>query len=112
MRKHIIQPCRVDSAIYCFDYEGNPKFNYANTSFSGSQGVALDGDGNIYVCVTSDSAIHVISPTGIPVRVVKEKCLRKPLAIAFMKNGDEFAVTRSYDEILDDRIVTFFKLHK
>ena len=63
-RSHVIQPCTLDIAVYCFDLEGNPKFQYTNTELKFPRGVALDKDGNIYVCDYSVQAIHVISATG------------------------------------------------
>lgn len=107
VRKHVIQPCSVDKAIYCFDYEGNPKFKYENASLSNPKGVALDWDGNIYQCSNSESAVHVVSPTGQAIRIIKEGCPESPIAIAFKKNGEEFAITRAQR---DDRVVTFFSL--
>ena len=109
IRKHVIQPCLTDKAVYCFDYEGYPKFKY--TSANHPYGVALDGDGNVYVCSYSEYAIHTIhtiSPTGKTIRIIKENCPTNPRAIAF-KNGEKFAVTRASNY---GRVVTFFRLQK
>ena len=111
-RKHVIQPCITDNAIYCFDYEGHPKFEYRSNDLSNPQGVALDADGNIFVCSYNESVIHVLSPTGRPIKMIKEGCPHKPLAIAFKACGGEFAVTRGHARGEDDRIVTFFKIQR
>ena len=109
VRKQVIQPCITDKAVYCFDIEGHPKFKCTNANMGTPKGVALDNDGNIYVCsyVYNASAIHVISPTGKCIRTVKEGCPTWPLAISFKRNGIEFAVTNG---TTDYRLVTFFKL--
>ena len=109
IRKHVIQPCSTDNAVYCFDYEGYPKFKYTSADLENPYGVALDGDGNVYVCSYSESAIHTISPTGKLIRIIKESCPTNPRAVAFKENGEEFAVTRASS---DDRVVTFFRLQK
>lgn len=106
-RKQVIQPCITDKAVYCFDFEGYPKFKYTNANLKETKGVALDNDGNIYVCSNRDKAIHVISPTGKSIRTVKEGIPSWPLAISFKMNGVEFAVTC---DTTDYRRATFFKL--
>ena len=107
VRKQVIQPCTTDFAVYCFDFEGYPKFKCTHANMGIFKGVALDYDGNIYVCSYNISAIHVISPTGQYIRTVKEGCPKEPLAISYKKNGKEFAVTNWTN---DYRLVTFFKL--
>ena len=111
-RKYVIQPCAIDNAIYCFDYDGNPTFEYRNNRLNCPKGVALDGDGNIFVCSYNESVIHVLSPTGKAIKIIKEGCPNKPLAIAFKFHGDEFAVTRGYVSREDDRVITFFKIQR
>ena len=108
-RKQVIQRCTTDKAVYCFDYEGYPKFTFTNVKLKNPKGVALDRDGNIYVCsCTPEPAIHVISPAGEAIKVISEGCPKYPLAIAFKRNGEEFAVTQCDDY----RLVTFFKLQR
>ena len=107
VRKHVIQPCVTDKAVYCFNFEGYPKFKYENANMSNPKGVDLDRDGNIYVCSYNESVIHVLSPNGQYIRTVKDGCPKFPLAISFQKNGKEFAVTHNSS---DYRLVTFFKL--
>ena len=104
-RAHVIQSCTRDRAVYCFDFEGNPKFKYTNPELQSPRGVALDRDGNVYVCDPYSAAIHMISPTGVAIRVVRDGVPSWPLAIAFNKDGKEFAVSNYYTQ-------TFFRLQK
>ena len=112
-RSHVIQPCTTDRAVYCFDFNGNPKFKYKIKDNFNPRGVAVDGYGSIFVCDYSynNHAIHVISPTGNAVRVIQksEGCPGYPLSIGFKKNGEEFAVTKSGSS---RRLVTFFGFQK
>ena len=89
-RSHVIQPCTKDKAVYCFDFNGNPKFIYKNKDDFVPRGVAVDGYGSIFVCDSENSAIHVISPAGNALRVIQksEGCPGYPLAIGFKKNGE------------------------
>ena len=105
-RSHVIQPCSKDDAIYCFDLEGTPKFKYTDTKCSSPRGVAVDRNGNIYVCSWFPHVIHAISPTGVAIQIIEEGVPIYPLAIAFRKDGEEFAVTQGNDY----RVVTFFSL--
>ena len=106
-RSHVIQPCTKDKAVYCFDFNGNPKFKYKGKDNFCPMGVAVDGYGSIFVCdYIYNSAIHVISPAGNALRVIQisEGCPGWPLAIGFKKNGEEFAVICCSSR----RQVTFF----
>ena len=110
-RSHVIQPCTTDKAVYCFNFNGNPKFKYKNKDNFCPRGVALDGYGSIFVCDSGNSAIHVISPAGNALRVIQksEDCPPSPLAIGFKKNGEEFAITKNSSPY---RQVTFFGFQK
>lgn len=108
-RRHVIQPCSSDKAIYCFDFEGHPVFKYTNTSLINARGAAVDKDGNIYACNHSPPCIHIFSPSGRAISIMEENCPKNPLSIAFKRNGEEFAVTQNTG---DYRTVTFFKLQK
>ena len=110
-RSHVIQPCTTDKAVYCFDFNGNPKFKYKGKDNFCPRGVAVDGYGSIFVCDYNNNAIHVISPTGNALRVIQQSdgCPGSPLAIGFKKNGEEFVVTRGYPS---RRQVTFFGFQK
>ena len=110
-RSHVIQPCMKDRAVYCFDFNGNPKFKYKGKNDFYPRGVAVDVYGSIFVCDSGNNAIHVISPAGNGLRVIQRSagCPIEPLAIGFKKNGEEFAVTRFYSS---PRQVTFFGFQK
>ena len=110
-RSHVIQPCNKDGAVYCFDFNGNPKFKYKGKYNFCPRGVAVDGYGTIFVCDIGNSAIHVISPTGNALRVIQESegCPPRPLAIGYKKNGEEFAVTQDWPA---GRQITFFGFQK
>lgn len=105
-RSHVIQPCTNDDAVYCFDFEGNHKFKCGDISTP--RGVVLDADSNIYVFAHGSHSLHVISPTGLQFR--KFRFVSYPLAVAFNKDGDEFAVTQQHYN--HDHTVSIFKLKK
>ena len=109
-RPHVIQPCTTDKAVYCFDFNGNPKFKYKNKDYFNPRGVAVDGYGSIFVCDYNNHVIHVISPTGNALRVIQESegCPKYPYAIGSKMNGEEFAVTCCSPY----RQVTFFGFQK
>ena len=92
-RSHVIQPCTVDNAVYCFDIEGNHVFRYKNDDLPDPGGVALDCEGNIYICESSLSTIHIVSSDGVVITIIEEGCLQKPLAIGYDKGNNVFAVT-------------------
>ena len=106
-RRHVIQPCSVDKVVYCYDMDGKPIFCYSNEQLKDPRGVALDSERNIYVCEITLGLIHIISPDGVGITVVKEGCPEQPLAIGFNTACNEFVVTTDgpkYDA------VHFFKL--
>lgn len=94
-RAHIIQPCSVDKMVYCFDFQGIPKFTYSLQKLSCPTGVAIDDEGNIFVCEYSESVIHVLSEEGQLLRLIKDGCQENPNAIAFIKNEGNDG-TRNY----------------
>ena len=110
-RSHVVQPCTTDRAVYCFDFNGNPKFKYKGKDNFYPTGVAVDGNRSIFVCDNNNDAIHVISPTGNALRVIQmsEGFPISPLAIGFKKNGEEFAVTQGWQP---RRQITFFGFQK
>ena len=101
-RSHVIQPCTVDGAIYCFDFDGNPKFRYKqNDGRLSPRGAAHDADGNIFVCFSTDSGwpiheIHVLTPSGTILRTIgsDEGCPSFPVLIEFDRTGTTFVVTQ------------------
>ena len=92
-RLHVIQSCSVDKAVYSFDFEGSPVFCYNNEALKEPRGVALDGEGNIYICDYSLGAVHVVSAEGMDITIIKEGCPSMPLAIGYNKSRNVFAVT-------------------
>lgn len=93
-RGHVIQPCSVDNAVYCFDFDGGPIFKYINPELKDPRGVGVDYKGDIYVCDMA-GGIHVVSPEGQAVCILKENCPEKPLTIGFSTDGKTFAVTKN-----------------
>ena len=93
-RAHVIQPCTQDEAVYCFDFGGKPKFKYTHEELVFPRGVGISGDGNIFLC-GERSGIHVISPDGHGLQLIRKGCPKSPLAIAFDPSGLQFAVTEN-----------------
>lgn len=93
-KSYVIQLCTEDKAVYCFDFEGTPRFKYSHADLVFPHGTSISGDGNIFVCDEERSVIHVISPEGHGLHVIREGCPEKPLAIAFDKSGMQFAVSQ------------------
>ena len=93
-RLRIVQPCIVDQAVYCFDFQGNPVFSYTDDRLVFPQGVAVDSHGNIFVCDSKTSCIHVLSQTGNGMQILFEgDQLYWPIAIAFNHDSSECIVT-------------------
>ena len=93
-RLHIVQPCIVDRAVYCFDYQGNSVFTYTDDRLVFPQGVAVDIHGNIYVCDSRTSCVHVISHTGTGMGVIFEGGeIYWPIALALNPDNSECIVT-------------------
>ena len=97
---HIIQPCIHDRSVYCFDFQGKPKFQYQHEELSLPQGVALDSDNNIYICDSENRAVHVVTSSGIGVRLIKDCNLHWPVAITFKPECKEFVITQSHDDAI------------
>ena len=96
-RKHqrVIQPCVIDRAAYCFSFEGKPIFAYKNEDLQEPRGVTVNSDGIILVCnETNPGSIHILSQNGHVIKVIKDHCPVYPLAIAFNKDGNCFAVSQ------------------
>ena len=95
IRCHVIQPCQVDKAVYCFSFSGQPVFQYSSKDLKRPRGVALDNNQNIYICENALNTIHILSPTGQVMMKIKDSCPLHPLAIQFERNGKRFAVTHT-----------------
>ena len=92
-RSHVILPSASNHTIYCYDFEGNQRFAYHDIKIA-SLGVAIDGNGNIYVCEQIQGTIIVLSPAGALIRLIKDECPPRPLGISFKEDGKTFAVTQ------------------
>ena len=111
-RLHVVQPCIVDQAVYCFDYQGNPIFTYTDDKLVFPQGVAIDIHGNIYVCDSKSCCIHVISSSGNGLGIIVGHTeLEWPIAIACKPDGTEFVVThgRSKNQQLSIYQLTYMR---
>ena len=89
---HVIQPCKVDKAVYCFTLDGDPVFTYKTDELKEPAGVAVDNDSNVYICDKEGGGIHVLSAFGVAMNVIKDGP-KKSLAIGFSLKGDRLAVT-------------------
>ena len=105
--RHVIQPCKVDKAVYCFTLDGEPVFTYKTDELKEPVGVAVDNDSNVYICDNVGGSIHVLSAFGLAVKVIKDSCPKRPLAISFSTKGDRFAVSE-YNNIWER--IHFFAL--
>ena len=92
-RGHVIQPCTVESAVYCFDLDGNPVFCYEPDVLREPEGIAVDEEGNIYICDKPENSIHIISAEGIAIIIIEEGCPQRPIAIDYDKGKNVFAAT-------------------
>ena len=94
-RSHVLQSCNSTKAVYCFDLLANPKFKYAPDNYFRPCGLALDNDGNAYVCDRANSMIHVLTPQGISVRIVQDGCPKFPVSLGFPLWGMQFVAASS-----------------
>ena len=91
--RHVIQSCKVDKAVYCFNLSGDPVFTYKPAELNDPRGVAVDNDSNVYICDMRGAGIHVVSSSGVAMKVLRDGCPAKPLAIGFSSKGNSFAVS-------------------
>ena len=94
-RGHIIQPCSVEKSVFCFDFDGKPIFQYSKDDLKAPKGVALDNDGNIFICESSLGSIHILSADGEGITIISKDlgCPSEPQAIDYDKVNNKFAVT-------------------
>ena len=104
-RHHMIRPyqqtykkVKQGTIVTCYDFNGNRKFEHFYAEIKDPRGIALDADGNIYMCDLILGGIHMLSPEGLPIRMIQEGCPPRPLAIGFSKSMNMFAVTQSRPE--------------
>ena len=103
-RGHVIQPCTVDKAVYGFELSGNPRFKYTHTELISPRGVACDSDGFIYVCEYKSNSVHILSPYGVNIQIVKEG-IKSPTAVTVNAEKNELAVKWSCSPL--NRITVF-----
>ena len=94
-RAHVVQPCKIDLAVYCFDFDGNPKFTYTHPDLTRPLGVTIDNDGGIYICDKDHHCIHVVSPAGQPARIISNGCPVYPISLTYKRNCSELVVANS-----------------
>ena len=92
-RSHIIQPCHVDNAVYCFHFSGDPVFTYTDTRLKGPYGVDTDLNGYIYICSRLNDTIHILSPTGSQLKIIFEDIPSCPQTIRFDTSGSHVWMT-------------------
>ena len=85
-------PHRKVQAVFCFDFEGVPKFTYKHLELTRPMGVAIDPDGAIYVCDRDHNSIHIISPTGEPARILRDEIPDRPVNLLFKRKRNEIVV--------------------
>lgn len=85
---------------------GELNFNYSAIDLGNAGGIALDQEGNKYVCGTTSNSVHVISPCGKRVKVlVTGESISYPRAVAFEPREKKLLVTQG-----DKDIVKIFSL--
>ena len=84
--------------VAAYDFNGNQIFKNSLAEIRDPRGMALDADGNIYICDPSLGCIHLLSTKGFHIRMIQEGCPEQPLGIGFYKPMNIFAVTQSQPE--------------
>ena len=110
IRHHVIQPCNIGQAVYCFDFDGKPIFCYMNDELEYPRGVAIDGGGNVYVGDSDSGCVHIISSEGLPIFIITENLPSEPLAVGFNKSNGTLAVTENSIEYGDEDSVHLFSV--
>ena len=85
----------VTDRVTAITNAGAVSFIYEHTDLIKPFGLSCDGDGNIYVCSTSNSKIHQVLPNGNLNKFILTEAdgVREPLDISFNEDGDLFLVT-------------------
>ena len=94
-RHHILQSCNIDMAVYCFNFQGVPKFKYTHDRLGQPGGMALDTHGNVFVCGTTTSTIHILSPEGFLIMLISEGCPKNPINLQLNGDGNKCVVTQA-----------------
>ncbi|XP_071179929.1 E3 ubiquitin-protein ligase TRIM71-like isoform X1 [Mytilus edulis] len=71
--------------VYCIDKEGNSIFTYSSPTLNKPDGIATDGNGNVYVVGRKSNNVHRLSPQGTECEIVlsAEDGIKDPIAICF-----------------------------
>ena len=108
-RSCVVQSSTEDSAVYCFDFEGTPKFCYQNHDLAQPNGLAIDENGYIFICEGKTSCIHVLNYDGVLMQIIQERCPASPLAIGIDTDSRRFAVSNSGFGFAG-RDITYFRI--
>lgn len=87
---NIIYTCFETNTVTKRNKENKIMFVYKHTALKAPFGIAVDPVGNIYVCGHDSNNIHVISETGLIMRILHG--FTRPQFIAFQENGYKFFV--------------------
>ncbi|WAR31345.1 TRIM9-like protein [Mya arenaria] len=80
---------------------GELNFAYSAMDLGNAAGIALDTDGNIYVCGATSNSVHVVSPNGERVKVlITGEHITYPRAIAFEPREKKLLVTQGDQDIV------------
>jgi len=80
---------------------GELNFAYSAMDLGNAAGLALDNEGNIYVCGATTNSVHVVSPNGDRVKVlVTGEHVSYPRAVAFEPKEKKLLVTQGNQEIV------------
>ena len=92
----------TDDRVTAINTTGTIAFIYEHTDLVRPFGIALDGDGNIYVCSKTNSKIHQILPNGNLNKLILTEIdgIKEPLDISFNDDGDVFLVTCESSDVV------------
>ena len=80
---------------------GELNFTYSAMDLGHAAGIAIDNDGNIYVCGNTSNSVHVLSPQGDRVKVlVTGENISYPRAIAYEPKEKKLLVTQGDKDVV------------
>lgn len=99
-RSRLIQSCPEQKEVTCITFDGHTVFQFQSSELECPEGLALDRNGNIFVCNHSyfNPSVLLLSPEGILISEIKEGIPRKPMSICFDRSGKTFWLTSNYIE--------------